>query len=42
MSAQEVFELWRVGFAYGVQVTLLLSFIPAALGAIWTLWDMAR
>lgn len=42
MTGQEVFELWRVGFAYGVQVTLLVSFIPAVLSAIWTLWDIAR
>ena len=33
MTADEIFDLWRVGFAYGVQFTLLVSFIPAALGA---------
>lgn len=42
MTAQEVFELWRVGFAYGVQITLLVTFIPSVLSAIWTLWNMAR
>lgn len=42
MSIDEVFELWRVGFAYGTQITLLMSFVPAVLGAVWTLWDIAR
>lgn len=35
-----LFEVWRYGFAFGLQVTLLCAFIPAALSAVWNLLNM--
>lgn len=42
MSADMIFEYWRLGFAYGMQITLLCAFIPAALSGVWNLWNMAK
>lgn len=42
MTGEEIFELWRLGFAYGFQLTLLVAFVPAALSGVWSLWNIAR
>lgn len=42
MDVNDLFELWRSGFAYGLQVTLLVCFVPAALSGVWNLLNMAN
>lgn len=37
-----LFEVWRHGFSWGLQITLLCAFIPAALSAVWNLLNMTN